>query len=89
VKGYLLNRFGSDRDCFLHGAKLIISHGGGGRPKNENGDRVEDQHQGDLSVRALINNYRARTPLVILVDDKYPEFPFKLNEKRVYLAVLG
>jgi hypothetical protein len=50
---------------------------------------VEDQKGGHPSVRALINNCSAGTPLVILVDDKYPKFPLKLKDKKIYLAVLG
>ncbi|KAJ7508083.1 hypothetical protein B0H11DRAFT_1704762, partial [Mycena galericulata] len=92
VKGYLLSRFGSQRDCFLHGGKLIISHGGGGRPEDENGrigDRVKDQRQNDPSVRALINNHAAGTPLVLLVDDEYPGFPLRLKDRGIDLTVLG
>ncbi|KAJ7815108.1 hypothetical protein B0H14DRAFT_2603723 [Mycena olivaceomarginata] len=86
AKGYMLSSFGSERDCFLHGGKFIISHGGGGTHTD---GTVEDQKGGHPSVRALINNCSAGTPLVILVDDKYPKFPLKLKDKKIYLAVLA
>ncbi|KAJ7874007.1 hypothetical protein B0H14DRAFT_2718698 [Mycena olivaceomarginata] len=86
AKGYMLSSFGSERDCFLHGGEFIISHGGGGTHTD---GTVEDQKGGHPSVRALISNCSAGTPLVILVDDKYPKFPLKLKDKKIYLAVLG
>ncbi|KAJ7786961.1 hypothetical protein B0H14DRAFT_2956129 [Mycena olivaceomarginata] len=63
AKGYMLSSFGSERDCFLHGGKFIISHGGGGTHTD---GTVEDQKGGHPSVRALINNCSAGTHLVIL-----------------------
>ncbi|KAJ7829794.1 hypothetical protein B0H13DRAFT_2434892 [Mycena leptocephala] len=86
AKGYMLSSFGSERDCFLHGGEFIISHGGGGTHTD---GTVEDQKNGHPSVRALINNCSAGTPLVILVDDKYPKFPLKLKNKKIYLAALA
>ncbi|KAJ7932122.1 hypothetical protein B0H13DRAFT_1593644, partial [Mycena leptocephala] len=101
--------FSNRRDCFLHGGRLIISHGygpnstdrcnkltslnvsGGGRPENESGridEHVADQ-KANAWVRALFNNCDDGTPLVLLVDDKYAQFPLNLKEKDIYLAVLG
>ncbi|KAJ7932054.1 hypothetical protein B0H13DRAFT_1956449 [Mycena leptocephala] len=91
AKGYMLSEFGCERDCFLHGGRLIISHGGGGRPENESGridEHVADQ-KANAWVRALFNNCDDGTPLVLLVDDKYAQFPLNLKEKDIYLAVLG
>ncbi|KAJ7152873.1 hypothetical protein C8R46DRAFT_1228435 [Mycena filopes] len=90
AKGYLLGGFGSEGDCFRHGGKLIVSHGGGGG--NESGGihaRVNDQRGGDRSVRALINNCIAGTPVVLVVDENYTKFPLKLSTKGISFAVLG
>ncbi|KAJ7671314.1 hypothetical protein DFH06DRAFT_980766, partial [Mycena polygramma] len=92
AKGYMLSMYGADRDRFLHGGRFIISHGGGGKPENDAGridDRVVDQKEERASVQALMNSYTSQTPLVLLVDNKYPSFPLKLAEKGIYLAVLG
>ncbi|KAJ7911217.1 hypothetical protein B0H13DRAFT_2482869, partial [Mycena leptocephala] len=95
VKGYFLSAFSAQRDCFECGGKIIISHGGGkaescrkqhGQVTNKAAD---DQREEDLSVRALIENYRQGQPLVLLIDDKYGPFPFDLASQGVYRAVLG
>ncbi|KAJ6582334.1 hypothetical protein B0H19DRAFT_1118091 [Mycena capillaripes] len=95
VKGYFLSAFSAQRDCFECGGKIIISHGGGkaessrkqyGQVTNKAAD---DQREEDLSVRALIENYRQGQPLVLLIDDKYGPFPFDLASRGVYMAVLG
>ncbi|KAJ7936599.1 hypothetical protein B0H13DRAFT_1853336 [Mycena leptocephala] len=86
AKGYMLSSFGSEWTRLLPAwGEFIISHGGGGTHVD---GTVEDQKGGHPSVRALINNCSAGTPLVILVDDKYPKFPLKLKYKKIYLAVL-
>ncbi|KAJ6553490.1 hypothetical protein DFH09DRAFT_988081 [Mycena vulgaris] len=88
----MLSEFGTERDCFMHGGKLIISHGGGGRTEDDKGKldgKVVSQKQNDTSVRALMQNYENKTPLVLLVDDRYQLFPLTLSEKSVYLTVLG
>ncbi|KAJ6461273.1 hypothetical protein C8R47DRAFT_109578 [Mycena vitilis] len=92
AKGYMLSMYGADRDRFLHGGRFIISHGGGGKPENDAGridDRVVDQKEEKASVQALLNSYTSQTPLVLLVDHKYPSFPLRLAEKGIYLAALG
>ncbi|KAJ7181183.1 hypothetical protein C8R46DRAFT_598816 [Mycena filopes] len=95
VKGYLLSGYPAQRDCFECDGKLIISHGGGkadssrrqrGQTTNTTAD---DQRLDDLSVRALLENYRTGQPLVLLIDDKYEPFPFDLAGRNVYMAVLG
>jgi hypothetical protein len=50
---------------------------------------ADDQLANDKSVRALINNYEQGKPLVLVVDDKYPKFPFDLAASNVTYAVLG
>ncbi|KAJ7470891.1 hypothetical protein FB451DRAFT_1472612 [Mycena latifolia] len=92
AKGYMLSEYGATRDCFKHGGKFIISHGGGGRVEDLHGKlngQVVSQEKNDITVRALLKNYADQIPLVLIVDDKYPEFPLKLGEKGIYLAVLG
>ncbi|THV05004.1 hypothetical protein K435DRAFT_834976 [Dendrothele bispora CBS 962.96] len=95
VKGYLLSAFPSQRDFFHHNGKLIISHGGG---KSESlssaGGKLEirsaeDQQARDLSVRALLNNHAQQIPLVLLIDDRYPRFPYDLSKRGIAYAVLG
>ncbi|KAJ7788765.1 hypothetical protein B0H14DRAFT_2627933 [Mycena olivaceomarginata] len=71
--------------CEFYRHKSHWSSGGG----THTDGTVEDQKGGHPSVRALINNCSAGTPLVILVDDKYPKFPLKLKDKKIYLAVLA
>jgi hypothetical protein len=49
------------------------------------GDQLED----DISVRALLNNYKGRRPLVLLADDNYRLFPFDLTAGGYTYVVLG
>jgi hypothetical protein len=48
-----------------------------------------DQLAHDKSVRALLENYRSRQPIVLLIDDKYVQFPYDLGIKDITYAVLG
>ncbi|KAJ7034402.1 hypothetical protein C8F04DRAFT_573004 [Mycena alexandri] len=95
VKGYLLSGFPAQRDCFECGGKLIVSHGGGKADSSRiqrghvTNITADDQRLDDLSVRALMNNYRTGQPIVLLIDDKYGPFPFDLVGRNVYMAVLG
>ncbi|KAJ7760653.1 hypothetical protein DFH07DRAFT_816306 [Mycena maculata] len=95
VKGYFLSAFSAQRDCFECGGKIIISHGGGKAEtsRTQKGEvttkAAEDQRAQDLSVRALLENYRRNQPLVLLIDDKYRPFPFDLGSRDVYMTVLG
>ncbi|TFK26504.1 hypothetical protein FA15DRAFT_667393 [Coprinopsis marcescibilis] len=95
VKGYLLGGFGAKRDKFLHDGRLIISHGGGKAESvhSEKGRSVMkeagNQQSDDKSVRALLKNFREGRPLALVIDDKYPLFPFSLASKNVTYAVLG
>ncbi|KAJ7217321.1 hypothetical protein GGX14DRAFT_358383 [Mycena pura] len=95
VKGYFLSGFSAQRDCFEFGGKFIVSHGGGKAEStySHNGHTLhksaDDQRAHDMSVRALIENYRTGQPLVLLIDDKYVHFPFDLGSRDVYMAVLG
>lgn len=50
---------------------------------------ADDQLATDVSIRALFNNYRHKTPLVLLVDDKYALFPYNLSSSNITYAVLG
>ncbi|KAJ7648702.1 hypothetical protein DFH06DRAFT_1209378 [Mycena polygramma] len=95
VKGYFLSAFSADRDCFECGGKLIISHGGG-KAESSHKQRGQvtskaaaDQTEADLSVKALIKNYREGQPVALLIDDKYAPFPFDLGSQGVYMTVLG
>ncbi|KAN0107182.1 hypothetical protein V8E52_010384 [Russula decolorans] len=95
VKGYLLGAHSSSRDLFHHGGRLIISHGGGkSEALHSKNRRLEiqgpgDQLEDDRSVRALLNNYRSRRPLVVFVDDNYALFPFDLTANGYTYVVLG
>ncbi|KAJ6632368.1 hypothetical protein B0H10DRAFT_13553 [Mycena sp. CBHHK59/15] len=93
VSGYLLGAFASQRDCFEHGGKFIISHGGGKGEKHSPDKKIianaGDHKQDDRSIRALLNNYRTGRPVVLLVDDKYVLFPVNLTGRGVHIAVLG
>ncbi|TRM69524.1 hypothetical protein BD626DRAFT_563265 [Schizophyllum amplum] len=50
---------------------------------------AQDQSEKDISVRALLNTYMERRPLVLLVDDNYRLFPYDLRPHGVVYAVLG
>ena len=47
------------------------------------------QSSDDKSVRALLNTYRRRLPLVLLADDKYALFPYDLRAEGYTYVVLG
>ena len=51
--------------------------------------QAEDQLAQDRSVSALFHNYESGTPLVLLMDDRYPFFPYDIAAKGVMYAVLG
>ncbi|KAN0134053.1 hypothetical protein V8E53_008271 [Lactarius tabidus] len=95
AKGYLLGGHSSIRDIFHHGGRLIVSHGGGKAEALHSRNRYRevrgpgDQLEDDKSVRALLNNYRCRRPLVLLVDDNYRLFPFDLTAGGYTYVVLG
>jgi len=68
--------------------------GGRAGSLSSKGDRAgarsaEDQLAEDKSVDALIHNYRAGTPIVLLVDDRYPLFPYDLGQQKICYIVLG
>ncbi|KIY60526.1 hypothetical protein CYLTODRAFT_322896, partial [Cylindrobasidium torrendii FP15055 ss-10] len=77
------------RDGWFHDGRLIISHGGG---KGANLARLAsgkyisktatDQLESDWSVRALLNTYHERLSMVLLIDDRYPHFPYDLANSR-------
>ncbi|KIY61732.1 hypothetical protein CYLTODRAFT_362443 [Cylindrobasidium torrendii FP15055 ss-10] len=89
AKGYLLSKHGSARDGWFHNGRLIISHGGG---KGANLARLAsgkyvsktatDQLESDWSVRALLNTFHEQLPMVLLIDDRYPHFPYDLENSR-------
>ncbi|KAF8265233.1 hypothetical protein EI94DRAFT_364661 [Lactarius quietus] len=95
AKGYLLGGHSSSRDIFHHGGRLIISHGGGKAEALHSRNRClevrgpGDQLEDDRSVRALLNNYECRRPLVLLADDNYRLFPFDLTARGYTYVVLG
>ncbi|KAF9004804.1 hypothetical protein BDQ17DRAFT_1354723 [Cyathus striatus] len=95
AKGYLLSAFAAQHDKFEYGGRLIISHGGGKAESTliHRGQsyvqQAGDQLANDKSVRALLNNFRERRPLVLLVDDKYAHFPYDLDGRGITYAVLG
>ncbi len=43
---------------------------------------ASDQHEGDNSVRALLHTYRLRKEIALLIDDRYPLFPYDLSAKK-------
>ncbi|KAH9942478.1 uncharacterized protein BXZ73DRAFT_97887 [Epithele typhae] len=96
VKGYLLSAFSSARDMFHRGGRLIISHGGGKAESlhHQHGQSVmrqaSDQLADDKSVRALLNTYRMKLPVALVIDDRYALFPYDLSAKpNCTYAVLG
>lgn len=95
AKGYLLGGHSSIRDIFHHGGRLIVSHGGGKAEALHSRNRCRevrgpgDQLEDDISVRALLNNYKGRRPLVLLADDNYRLFPFDLTAGGYTYVVLG
>ncbi|KAF7783026.1 hypothetical protein Agabi119p4_2402 [Agaricus bisporus var. burnettii] len=95
ARGYLLSAFAASRDIFTHGGRLIISHGGGKAQsvRTRQGQHIPqeaaDQLAHDKSVRALLENYRTHQPIVLLIDDKYVQFPYDLGSKDITYAVLG
>ncbi|XP_006460754.1 hypothetical protein AGABI2DRAFT_117682 [Agaricus bisporus var. bisporus H97] len=95
ARGYLLSAFAASRDIFTHGGRLIISHGGGKAQsvRTRQGQHIPqeaaDQLAQDKSVRALLENYRTHQPIVLLIDDKYVQFPYDLGSKDITYAVLG
>jgi hypothetical protein len=40
---------------------------------------AEDQSHMDHSVSALLKTHEAKQPIVLIIDDKYAEFPFDLS----------
>ncbi|KAF9452750.1 hypothetical protein P691DRAFT_756135 [Macrolepiota fuliginosa MF-IS2] len=95
ARGYLLSAFSARRDVFRHGGRLIISHGGGKaqsvhtRQGQHITQEADDQLAQDKSVRSLLENYRSRRPIVLLIDDKYILFPYDLGVMDITYAVLG
>ncbi|RDX42081.1 hypothetical protein OH76DRAFT_1363459 [Lentinus brumalis] len=88
ARGYLLGGFYASRDLLARDGRLIISHGGGkaesvhskkGKPTLQ---EASDQHEGDKSVRALLHTYRLRKEIALLIDDRYPLFPYDLSAKK-------
>lgn len=68
------------------GGKAGSIHQNKGRPLRVADD---DQSAQDKSVRALLGSYHSKTPLVLLIDDKYAFFPYDLASKDVTYAILG
>lgn len=50
---------------------------------------ASDQMEDDKSVRALLQTYRMKRPVALLIDDKYKLFPLDLSSKGCTYAVLG
>ncbi|KAI0690519.1 hypothetical protein BC835DRAFT_1417729 [Cytidiella melzeri] len=95
VEGYLLGGFSARRDIFHNGGKLIISHGGGKAESIRKTDghlqtfEASDQLEEDKSVWALLQTYKQKQPIALLIDDKYALFPYDLASKGCAYAVLG
>ncbi|OSD07106.1 hypothetical protein PYCCODRAFT_796026 [Trametes coccinea BRFM310] len=95
VKGYLLSAFSSSRDIYARDGRLIVSHGGGRAESvhSNNGQstllEADDQRAEDKSVRALLQTYRMKRPLVLIIDDRYSSFPYDLATKGYTYVVLG
>ena len=71
-----------------------VSSGGKSEALHSKNRRLEirgpgDQLEDDRSVRALLNNYRSRRPLVVFADDNYALFPFDLTANGYTYVVLG
>ncbi|KAI9067410.1 hypothetical protein FKP32DRAFT_1563809 [Trametes sanguinea] len=95
VKGYLLSAYSSSRDTYARDGRLIISHGGG-RAESVHSNHgqstlleADDQRAEDRSVRALLQTYRMKRPLVLIIDDRYALFPYDLATKGYTYVVLG
>ncbi|KAF7305098.1 2OG-FeII-Oxy-2 domain-containing protein [Mycena kentingensis (nom. inval.)] len=95
VKGYFLSGFGAMRDSWEHNGKLIISHGGGKSEAKGSGRTTKNTLKADsdqildAKVSALMETYRAKQPLVLVIDDNYAPFPYDLKAQGAYMAVLG
>ncbi|KAL7281445.1 hypothetical protein ACG7TL_004758 [Trametes sanguinea] len=50
---------------------------------------ADDQRAEDKSVRALLQTYRMKRPLVLIIDDRYSSFPYDLATKGYTYVVLG
>ncbi|KAF9519255.1 hypothetical protein BS47DRAFT_1288639, partial [Hydnum rufescens UP504] len=94
--GYLLDGYPTDRDCCTEGGEVIISHGGGsmGSEKNEHGvvtAMKSDHNAAERSVKALLNAFKEKNPVAVLIGDRYRGFPFRLQtENQEYrFIVLG
>ncbi|KAF9027015.1 hypothetical protein BDZ89DRAFT_1134444 [Hymenopellis radicata] len=95
VKGYFLSKFSALRDGWFQNGRIIISHGGGkaesvSHAKGHTTRRAaNDQEENDHSVSALLNTYRTKEPLVLLIDEGYRHFPFDLKQSNFPYVVLG
>ncbi|KAH7104300.1 hypothetical protein BKA62DRAFT_694201 [Auriculariales sp. MPI-PUGE-AT-0066] len=92
--GYLLSGYPSERDRFLHGGRLIISHGGGGSSfvlEEANGKRrrvlKNDQSDNLPSCNALLNAWKCSVPLVLVMAKNWALFPYDCGDK--HYCVLG
>jgi len=51
--------------------------------------QAADQQSDDKSVRALLKTFKERRPIALVIDDRYPLFPYDMAFKDVTYAVLG
>lgn len=71
---------------FIRGGKAEAVHSRNGQLHTQ---AAGDQLAEDKSIRALLNNYENKQPLVIVADDKYRLFPYDLDAKGYTYVVLG
>lgn len=50
---------------------------------------ASDQLANDISVKALLNTYKERRAVALIIDDNYALFPYSLASKKCTYAVLG
>ncbi|RPD54737.1 hypothetical protein L226DRAFT_612942 [Lentinus tigrinus ALCF2SS1-7] len=96
ARGYLLGGYYASRDLLARDGRLIISHGGGkAESLHSNKGKLKlqeasDQREGDKSVRALLQTFRLKKEIALLIDDRYALFPYDLSaRKNCMYVVLG
>ncbi|KAG8970312.1 hypothetical protein FRC03_009585 [Tulasnella sp. 419] len=97
AQGYLLDGFPAPRDIYANNGRLIISHGGGKavnvkfkmslRKQAELMVLKDNQDLDDPGSLSLINCYKDRIPVVLLIGSDYALFPYDM--RKVGYAVLG
>lgn len=96
---YLLGGYGSRRDAWAAGGRLVVSHGGGHAKISSKGDTKSDdtpaahslklsssQSRRDPRIAALLSSYKNGTPIILILGENYAHADFQVN---CAFAVLG